>query len=75
MRAPIAGPLAVAAILLAGGAQAVPTFSISGGNLFDDATNDFLWIDSDVTEGGILELSEAALLTIGTSGRKRASGH
>jgi hypothetical protein len=69
MRASIAAPLALA-LLASGGAHAAPTFSISGGSLFDDAANDFLWIDSDVTEGGVLMLSEQALVTVEYIGKE-----
>jgi hypothetical protein len=68
MRTSIAATLA--AVLAAGAAHAVPGFGISGGALFDDATNDFLWIDSDVTEGGILMLSEPAQVTVEYIGKE-----
>jgi hypothetical protein len=38
--------------------------------LYDDAFNDFLWVDSDVTEGGVLALSEPAQLTVEYIGKE-----
>jgi MYXO-CTERM domain-containing protein len=59
-----------AAMILAGAAQAAPAFSISGGALFDDAFNDFLWVDSDVTEGGVLSLTEPAQVKVEYIGKE-----
>ena len=74
MRASITGPLAVAMLVLAGAAQAAPSFGISGGSSIVDVANDFLWIDSNVTEGGDARALRARTwCESSTSGRKRGS--
>ena len=59
-----------AAILLASASQAAPAFSISGGSSVADVGNDFLWIDSNVTEGGTLAVSEPARLRVEYIGKE-----
>lgn len=71
MRTWMAPSLAAVALFVATpSAHAVPLFTLSGGSPLTDVGNDFLWIDSDVTEGGTLMLSEPALVRVEYIGKE-----
>jgi hypothetical protein len=55
---------------LAGASQAAPSFSLSGGSSIVDVANDFLWIDSNVTEGGTLALTEPGRVRVEYIGKE-----
>ena len=67
----LVGALLTGALLLSGPeASAAPTFSVAGGASLVDVGNNFLWVDSNVTEGGTLQLSEPGFVTVEYIGKE-----
>ena len=63
--------LSIGALLCGGAtASAAPIFTLSGGVSVTETGNDFLWIDSPVTEDGTLGLSEPGILSIEYIGKE-----
>jgi hypothetical protein len=67
---PVRSLLAGIALLCGASASAAPIFTIDGGLSIVDVGNDFLWIDSEITEGGALQLSEPGFVTVEYIGKE-----